>query len=198
LLAADVGPRIAVLCVDGWDTHTDQGGAQGQHASLLADLDVAISDFRTCVGSAWQNTLMVCATEFGRTVRVNGDGGTDHGVGTVTLLAGGAVNGGRLFGDWPGLAPAQLYQGSDLTPAIDLRSVFKGVLRDHLGVPTNMLDTTIFPASTAISPMSNLVKAGTAPSTRRVANASSTSPVTVEAPIAKYRRAQAAAQFSAN
>jgi uncharacterized protein (DUF1501 family) len=190
LLAAADGPRIAVLCIDGWDTHTDQGGVRGPHADLLAELDTAIADFRACVGTSWQNTLMVCATEFGRTVRINGDGGTDHGVGTVTLLAGGAVNGGKIFGDWPGLAPAQLYQGSDLMPTTDLRSVFKGVLRDHLGVPTNMLNTTIFPASTGILPMSNLVKAGTAASPMRVA---STSPVIAEAPIAKFRRAEAAA-----
>ena len=129
LLAAADGPRIAVLCVDGWDTHIEQGGTQGQHASLLAELDAAILDFRQCVGTGWQNTLMVCATEFGRTIRINGGKGTDHGVGTATLLAGGAVNGGKIFGDWPGLAPSQLYEGSDLRPTIDLRSVFKGVLR---------------------------------------------------------------------
>jgi uncharacterized protein (DUF1501 family) len=197
LLAAADGPRIAVLCIDGWDTHTDQGGAHGLHADLLAELDTAISDFRSCVGSAWQNTLMVCATEFGRTVRINGDGGTDHGVGTVTLLAGGAVNGGKVFGDWPGLAPGQLYEGSDLRPTTDLRSVFKGILRDHLGVPTNMLNNTIFPASTGALPLSNLVKGSGSQSTIR-ASAPSAASMTVEAPIAKYRRALAAAHVTAN
>ena len=87
LLAAADGPRIAVLCIDGWDTHIAQGGTQGQHASLLAELDAAILDFRECAGTAWQNTLMLCATEFGRTIRINGGNGTDHGVGTATLLA---------------------------------------------------------------------------------------------------------------
>jgi uncharacterized protein (DUF1501 family) len=198
LLAANTGPRIAVLCIDGWDTHTDQGGAQGQHANLLADLDMAISDFRSRVGTAWQDTVMVCATEFGRTVRTNGDGGTDHGVGTVTLLAGGAVNGGKIFGDWPGLAPRQLYEGSDLRPTIDLRSVFKGVLRDHLGVPTNMLNTTIFPASTGILPLSNLVKAGPAQSKISAAGAPSAASLMVDAPIAQYRRARAVGQVAAN
>lgn len=190
LLAAADGPRISVLCVDGWDTHIDQGGTQGQHARLLAELDAAISDFRVCVGSAWQNTVMVCATEFGRTIRMNGGNGTDHGVGTATLLAGGAVNGGRIFGDWPGLAPSQLYEGSDLRPTTDLRSVFKGVLRDHLGVPGTLLNTTIFPESAKAASLSNLVKTATA------AVAASPVPVKTESPIASYRRAQGAAEIA--
>ena len=191
LLEAADGPRIAVLCVDGWDTHIDQGGTQGQHARLLAELDVAISDFRQCVGTAWQNTLMVCATEFGRTVRINGGDGTDHGVGTATLLAGGAVNGGKIFGDWPGLAPGQLYQGSDLRPTTDLRAVFKGVLRDHLGVPITLLNRTIFPESAKTAPLSNLIKTTTA------AVAASSVPVKTEPPIASYRRMQATADIAA-
>lgn len=198
LFAAKRGPRVAVLCIDGWDTHTDQGGAQGQHADLLAELDVAISEFRSRAGAAWYNTVMVCATEFGRTVRINGDGGTDHGVGTVTLLAGGAVNGGKIFGDWPGLAPGQLYEGSDVRPTTDLRSVFKGVLRDHLGVPPNMLNTTIFPGSTGILPLSNLVKAGATQPTTSAAGAPSAASLMVEPPIAQYRRARAVGQVAAN
>ena len=185
LLTAADGPRIAVVCVDGWDTHIDQGGTQGQHARLLAELDAAISDFRACIGRAWQNTLMVCATEFGRTIRINGGNGTDHGVGTATLLAGGAVNGAKIFGDWPGLAPSQLYEGSDLKPTTDLRSVFKGVLRDHLGVPTTLLNTTIFPESAKAAPLSNLVKTASA------AVGASSAPTETEPPIASYRRATA-------
>ena len=105
---------------------------------------------------------MVMATEFGRTVHVNGDRGTDHGVGTVVLLAGGAVNGGKMFGDWPGLAPSQLYEKSDLRPTTDIRSVFKGVLKDHIGVPATLLNSTIFPESTSAPPMANLVKTSSA------------------------------------
>jgi uncharacterized protein (DUF1501 family) len=195
LLTAADGPRIAVLCIDGWDTHTNQGGTQGQHADLLTELDTAIADFRLSVGAAWQNTVMVLATEFGRTIRINGDSGTDHGVGTVTLLAGGAVNGGQIFGDWPGLAPSQLYEGSDLRPTTDLRSVFKGVLRDHLGVPTNLLNTSIFPASVAVAPMSNLVKAGTSQMIRSAAPAAS---IKADAPIARYRREQQGMQVAGN
>jgi uncharacterized protein (DUF1501 family) len=192
LLAAADGPRIAVLCVDGWDTHDDQGGVQGEHARLLAELDAGMSDFRRCVGAAWHRTVMVCATEFGRTIRINGGNGTDHGVGTATLLAGGAVNGGRIFGDWPGLAPSQLYEGSDLRPTTDLRSVFKGVLRDHLGVPMRLLNAKIFPGSANIPALSNLVKSRSADAAD--ADAVASAPARTESPIARYRREQATAQ----
>jgi uncharacterized protein (DUF1501 family) len=196
LLAAADGPRIAVLSVDGFDTHADQGGVQGQLAGVLTELDVALADFQSCVGTAWQNTVIVLATEFGRTVRINGDSGTDHGVGTVVLLAGGAVNGGAVYGDWPGLAPQQLYEQSDLKPTTDLRSVFKGVLRDHIGVPTNLLNATIFPESAqTAAPLANLVKSGTAAA---VSGTSTSAPAKAELPIAKYRRARRAEQVAAN
>jgi uncharacterized protein (DUF1501 family) len=188
LLAAAEGPRIAVLCIDGWDTHVDQGGTTGIHADLLAELDLAIGDFRACIGTVWPKTVMICATEFGRTVRTNGDEGTDHGVGTLTLLAGGAVNGGQIFGDWPGLAPANLYEGSDLTPATDLRSVFKGVLSDHLGVPASILNNTVFPGSADAPAMGNLIKAS-AISPKIGPSPKVASPKT-ETAIAKYRREQ--------
>jgi uncharacterized protein (DUF1501 family) len=194
LLAAADGPRIAVLAVDGFDTHADQGGVQGQLAGVLTELDTALADFETCIGTAWQNTVIVLATEFGRTVRINGDGGTDHGVGTVALLAGGAVNGGKVYGDWPGLAPAQLYEQSDLRPTTDLRSVFKGVLRDHIGVPMNLLNTSIFPESASTPPLANLVKTGTS---NTVSGASPSAPVKAEPPIARYRRSQRVAQVAA-
>ena len=191
LLAAADGPRIAVLCIDGWDTHVDQGGITGTHADLLAELDLAIADFRTSIGAAWWKTVMVCATEFGRTVRTNGDEGTDHGVGTLTLLAGGAVNGGQIFGDWPGLAPSNLYEGSDLKPATDLRSIFKGVLRDHLGVPATILSNTVFPSSANAPPMGNLIKASSLSS--RISSSPGVAPVKAESAIAKYRREQLSA-----
>jgi uncharacterized protein (DUF1501 family) len=184
LIAANDGPRIAVLSVGGWDTHADQGAAQGYLAGVLAELDLAIADFKAAVGPSWQNTVMVAATEFGRTVHVNGDGGTDHGVGTVVLLAGGAINGGKVFGDWPGLAPAQLYEQSDLKPTTDVRSVFKGILRDHIGVATSLLDTSIFPSSGSTAPaMSDLIKASPAKSM-----AGSIASLRTEPPIARYRK----------
>jgi uncharacterized protein (DUF1501 family) len=187
LLAAADGPRIAVLSVGGWDTHADQGAAQGMLAGVLGELDGAIADFKKYAGAAWSRTVMVCATEFGRTVRINGDSGTDHGVGTVALLAGGAVKGGKVHADWPGLAPNQLYEQSDLRPTTDLRSVFKGILRDHIGVSADMLSTTIFPDSGTAPPLGDLVDLNAADTGSA---AISVAPVKAETPIAKYRRMQ--------
>lgn len=195
LLAAADGPRIAVLSVDAFDTHSDQGVLQGQLADALTEVDASIADFQAAAGAAWKDTVMVLATEFGRTARVNGDLGTDHGVGTVTLLAGGAVNGGKVFGDWPGLAPNQLYEHSDLKPTTDLRSVFKGVLRDHIGVPTSLLNTTIFPQSANTAPLANLIKSGPAAA---VSGKPSPASAKSEPPIARYRRAQRVAQAATN
>jgi uncharacterized protein (DUF1501 family) len=133
---------------------------------------------------------MVAATEFGRTVHVNGDSGTDHGVGTVALLAGGAVNGGKVFGDWPGIAQNQLLDGSDLRPTTDLRSVYKGVLRDHIGVPATMLESTIFPSSkTAAPPLAHLIKTSSAMVADLAGGTTSSAPLRHEPAIARYRRA---------
>lgn len=190
LLAAADGPRIAVLSVDGFDTHSDQGTTTGMLAGVLGELDTALTDFKTAVGTLWSQTVVVMATEFGRCVRVNGDDGTDHGVGTVALLTGGAVNGGRIFGDWPGLAPANLYEATDLKPTTDLRAVFKGVLRDHIGVPLTLLNSTIFPQSSAVLPMPNLVATSTAAPAGELAALSAFSPASVrsEPAIARYRK----------
>jgi uncharacterized protein (DUF1501 family) len=158
LLAATDGPRIAALSVDGWDTHTDQGCETGTLAACLAELDLGLSDFQNAVGATWSNTVVLLVTEFGRTVQANGGGGTEHGVGTVALMAGGAVNGGKVFSDWPGLNPRQLYKES-LRPTTDIRSVFKGVLLDHLQVPPNLLNSAIFPGSRLTAPpMRNLIR----------------------------------------
>ena len=166
-------------------------GVTGAMAGVLGELDrgdPGFQDRRSAQPGA--QTVIVMVTEFGRTVRVNGDDGTDHGVGTVALLAGGAVNGGKVFGDWPGLAPAKLYEDSDLRPTTDIRSVFKGVLRDHLGVPTTLLNTTIFPHSAAIAPIAGLIQAGaSAPAVAEADAGATAAPLRVEPPIAKYRRA---------
>ena len=134
LMSADDGPRIAALAFDGWDTHANEGGAAGRLAQLLGGLDGALAEFESGLGQRWRDTVIVVATEFGRTARINGTEGTDHGTGTVALLVGGAVKGGRVISDWPGLKPANLYQGRDLAPTTDLRAVIKGVLQDHLGI----------------------------------------------------------------
>jgi uncharacterized protein (DUF1501 family) len=122
ILTAPNGPAACVLSFDGWDTHAAQGGAQGQLANRFTQLDTAITALKTGLGPAWANTTVVIATEFGRTVRVNGTGGTDHGTGGAAFLLGGAVVGGKMLGDWPGLS--SLYQDRDLVPANDLRHLF--------------------------------------------------------------------------
>ena len=145
LMAADDGPRIAALAFDGWDTHANEGGPVGRLAQLLSGLDGALAEFESGLGERWRDTVVVVATEFGRTARINGTEGTDHGTGTIALLAGGAVKGGRVIADWPGLKPAKLYEGRDLAPTTDLRAVIKGVLRDHLGLGETALGTRSFP-----------------------------------------------------
>ena len=126
LMAADDGPRIAALAFDGWDTHANEGGPVGRLAQLLSGLDGALAEFESGLGERWRDTVVVVATEFGRTARINGTEGTDHGTGTIALLAGGAVKGGRVISDWPGLKPANLYEGRDLAPTTDLRAVHQG------------------------------------------------------------------------
>jgi len=149
LMAADDGPRIAALAFDGWDTHANEGGPVGRLAQLLSGLDGALLAFEGALGPRWRDTVVVIATEFGRTARINGTDGTDHGTGTIALLAGGAVNGGRVITDWPTLRPASLYQGRDLAPTTDLRAVLKGVLADHLGISESVLASSVFPDSAA-------------------------------------------------
>jgi len=157
LMAADDGPRIAALAFDGWDTHANEGGPVGRLAQLLSGLDGALLAFEGALGPRWRDTVVVIATEFGRTARINGTDGTDHGTGTIALLAGGAVNGGRVITDWPTLRPASLYQGRDLAPTTDLRAVLKGVLADHLGISESVLASSVFPDSAATPPMQGLI-----------------------------------------
>jgi uncharacterized protein (DUF1501 family) len=158
LLAAPNGPRIATLSVHGWDTHTNQGGVEGELADRLAALDDGLARFRVTIGDAWPQTVVMIVTEFGRMVANNGNDGSDHGVGTVALLAGGAVDGGKIFAKWPGLAPRYLYEKRDLRSTTDLRSVFKGVLREHLDVPDSVINSAIFPESGLVRPLTGLIK----------------------------------------
>ncbi len=157
LMSADDGPRIAALAFDGWDTHANEGGPVGRLATLLSGLDGALAEFETGLGERWRDTVVVVATEFGRTARINGTDGTDHGTATVALLAGGAVKGGRVIADWPGLKQASLYEGRDLAPTTDLRAVIKGVLHDHLGVSERVLAETVFPESAGVKAMQGLL-----------------------------------------
>ncbi|THD63068.1 MAG: DUF1501 domain-containing protein [Bradyrhizobium sp.] len=157
LMSADDGPRIAALAFDGWDTHANEGGPVGRLAQLLSGLDGALAEFESGLGERWRDTVVVVATEFGRTARINGTEGTDHGTGTIALLAGGAVKGGRVIADWPGLKPANLYEGRDLAPTTDLRAVIKGVLHDHLSLNERALAETVFPDSATVKPVKGLL-----------------------------------------
>jgi uncharacterized protein (DUF1501 family) len=156
LSSAD-GPRIGVLSYNGWDTHANEGPIRGQLAMRLGSLDAAFTALEAGMATAWRDTVAVVVTEFGRTVRVNGTQGTDHGMATVALLVGGAVRGGRVLADWPGLRGRALYEGRDLAPTRDLRSVLKGVLRDHLGLPETALSAGIFPDSAAVVALDGLL-----------------------------------------
>ena len=156
-LARADGPRIGALAFNGWDTHVDEGSDSGRLATLLGALDGAIAAVEKNMGEAWRDTVVAVVTEFGRTARINGTQGTDHGTGTIALLAGGAVKGGQVISDWPGLKPASLYEGRDLAPTTDLRAAIKGVLHDHLGVAERVLAETVFPDSAPVKPMKGLV-----------------------------------------
>ena len=155
-MAQPDGPRVGAASIVGWDTHINEGAANGQLAGLLGVLDVAIAAIEKAMGEAWNETVVAIITEFGRTARINGNDGTDHGTGAVAVLVGGALQGGRVIADWPGLKAADLYQGRDLKPTIDLRAVLKGVLKDHLRVDDRALAATVFPGSDDVKPMAGL------------------------------------------
>jgi uncharacterized protein (DUF1501 family) len=158
-MARPDGPRVGAIAFDGWDTHANEGAVNGRLAALLGALDGAIAAIETGMGPAWHDTVVAVVTEFGRTARINGSEGTDHGTGTIALLAGGAVKGGRVIADWPGLKETDLLDKRDLRPTTDLRAALKGVLRDHLRVPEVALATTVFPDSAATKAVSGLVTA---------------------------------------
>ena len=109
------------------------------------------------MGDAWKQTAVAVITEFGRTARINGTDGTDHGTATIALLAGGALKGGRVIADWPGLSEASLYENRDLKPTTDLRAILKGVLRDHLRVGERALAESVFPGSSTVKATSGLL-----------------------------------------
>ena len=154
LLAQPDGPRLAALAFEGWDTHAQE---VGRLARLLAGLDGALAAFEQELGPAWKDTAILVATEFGRTARINGTDGTDHGTGTTAFLAGGAIKGGRVIADWPGLKEAQLRDGRDLAPTTDLRAIAKGLAVDLLGASPTLLARDVFPGSDTVAPMPGLI-----------------------------------------
>ena len=157
-LRREDGPKVAVFDTTGWDTHANEGAAQGQLAARLVALDAGLRMLKEQLGPVWNDTAVLLATEFGRTAAINGTRGTDHGTATAAFLVGGAVKGGRVITDWPGLSSRALYQGRDLMPTLDLRSVLKGVMQEHLQVPARALDSTVFPDSGAAKALTGLVR----------------------------------------
>ena len=151
------GPRIGTLSIDGWDTHADERPGTGRLGQLLGTLDRMFEGLYTGLKPVWDDTVIAVVTEFGRTVRINGTAGTDHGTATCAFLLGGAVKGGRVIADWPGLSDAALHENRDLKPTTDLRALLKGVLAEHLGLDAQSLGATVFPDSASVTPVTGLM-----------------------------------------
>lgn len=158
-MARDDGPRVGFLDMVGFDTHRQQKVIDGSLGNTLVGLDAMIGALKAALGEAWGSTVVAITTEFGRTVRINSSAGTDHGSATVAMLVGGAVRGGRVVADWPGLSQSALHEGRDLRPTTDLRAVLKGALRDHLGIEARALAEGVFPDSAAVRPLDGLIRA---------------------------------------
>ncbi len=144
LLAAPGGARIAMIETGGWDTHAQQ---RGRLAAQLTGLDAMVGGLKTGLGPLWAETLVIVATEFGRTVAINGTGGTDHGTASAAMLLGGAVKGGRVLADWPGLGAAALYEGRDLKPTTALDGVIGGAVAAHFGLDPARTMPALFPGT---------------------------------------------------
>ena len=156
LLSAKQGARVAALDIGGWDTHGYQNIALSYRVPVLND---ALVSLKAGLGPAWAKTMVIVVSEFGRTAAPNGTNGTDHGTAGAMLLLGGAVRGGRVVADWPGLGRSSLYEGRDLKPTSDVRAVFKGVLVEHLGIDAAFVEKRVFPDSRSVRPLENLAVA---------------------------------------
>ena len=142
LLSGESGARLAMIETGGWDTHS---GQRGRLNAQLRGLDQMVAALKTGLGADWANTLVVVATEFGRTVAPNGTGGTDHGQASVSMLLGGAVAGGQVIADWPGLNQAALYEGRDLKPTTDLDALIAAALAQHYRLDGRQVLSALFP-----------------------------------------------------
>jgi uncharacterized protein (DUF1501 family) len=151
------GVQVAAVSMDNFDTHANQGAGAGQLATRLAYVDAFLDGLATSLGASWGDTIVVTATEFGRTARVNGTNGTDHGTASTALVLGGALRRGGIIGDWPTLAQTRLFENRDTAPTLDMRGLFKGVLRDHMGVERAALDRSVFPDSVHVAPVEGLI-----------------------------------------
>jgi uncharacterized protein (DUF1501 family) len=155
-LAQPNGPRIAMIETGGWDTHSAQAG---RLAAQLRGLDTLVATLKEGMGAAWQQTVVLVATEFGRTAAANGTGGTDHGTASAALLAGGAVEGGRVIADWPGLAPAALHEGRDLRPTLGLDALIAAVAAETFGLDREKTGRVLFPQMKASNSLPRLIRA---------------------------------------
>lgn len=156
LLAGAEGARIAVIETGGWDTHANQRGRLGFQ---LRGLDAMIGALKTGLGADWANTLVLVATEFGRTAAPNGTGGTDHGTAALAMLLGGAVAGGRVIADWPGVGQAALYEGRDLRPTMDLDLLIASATAQHYRLDPARTGRTLFPNIADGRPLDGLIRA---------------------------------------
>ena len=159
LMSKDASVQLAFLALGGWDTHVGQGAAKGKLANILQPLGDGLGVLAQNLGPVWKNTIVLVVSEFGRTVKENGGQGTDHGHGNVMWVLGGGVNGGKVYGDWPGLGGSQLYQGRDLAVTTDFRSPIELVLSKHMRLPDKAM-AEIFPkAPPASAHLSGLISA---------------------------------------
>jgi uncharacterized protein (DUF1501 family) len=156
-LTAPDGERVAMVEIGGWDTHVNQTGAFSPLSTNLLTLDRGLAALKAGLGPVWKDTAVLIVSEFGRTVAMNGTQGTDHGTAGVVFAAGGAVRGGRVIADWPGLKPSDLYQARDLKPTTDFRTIATGVLRDHMGLQGAQL-AAVFPSTSPIKPRDGLIR----------------------------------------
>jgi uncharacterized protein (DUF1501 family) len=155
-LSRSDGPRLAMIETDGWDTHS---GQNARLATQLRRLDSLVGALQDGLGPVWAQTVVLVATEFGRTVAANGTGGTDHGTGAVAMLVGGAVQGGRVLADWPGLAPANLQDGRDLKPTMALDALVAGVCSESFGLDPERLQRVLFPSGAPAKTLTKLLRA---------------------------------------
>jgi uncharacterized protein (DUF1501 family) len=154
LMRGGEGARIAMIELGGWDTHANQRGAFARSAR---GLDALIAAYRTAMGDAWGDTLVLVATEFGRTARMNGTGGTDHGTAGAAIVLGGGVRGGRVIADWPGLGDKQLFEARDLAPTTALESVLAGTVAEHLRLDPAIAMARLFPGRSA-APLAGIMR----------------------------------------
>ena len=155
LLAPDNGARIIMIETGGWDTHAQQ---RTRLAMQLRALDALVGALRTGLGPLWADTMVLVATEFGRTVAINGTGGTDHGTASAAMLFGGGLKGGRVIADWPGLGTGALFEGRDLKPTMQLDSFIAGAVAEHFVLEPRRVMAGLFPDGAVLRPTSGLVR----------------------------------------